>query len=200
MPVYNALDTETHYPVQPDRRFAADLAFLGNRLPDRENRVEEFFLRPASALPEMQFLLGGAGWANKRLPPNVRYLDHVYTRDHNGFNCTPRIVLNISRESMARYGYSPATRVFEAAGARACILTDYWEGIEAFLEPGQEILVAHDAQEVIDRLRRLTRQQARQVGSAAYLRVTAQHTYRHRAEQVDAVLQGAATVGAGDKL
>ena len=65
-----------------------------------------------------RFVLGGSGWGDKPLPPNVAYVGHVYTRDHNAFNCTPRAVLNISRESMARYGFSPATRVFEAAGRR----------------------------------------------------------------------------------
>ena len=108
------------HPVAPDPRFAADLGFLGNRLPDREARVEEFFLRAGrSAARERRFLLGGNGWDDKPLPANVRYVGHVYTRDHNAFNCTPRAVLNISRESMARYGFSPATRVFEAAGAGA---------------------------------------------------------------------------------
>ena len=80
--------------------------------------------------------------ATSRCRRNVRYVGHVYTRDHNAFNCTPRAVLNVSRESMARYGFSPATRVFEAAGAGACLITDAWEGIELFLEPGEEVLVA----------------------------------------------------------
>ena len=78
------------------------------------------------------------------MPPNVRYVGHVYTRDHNAFNCTPRAVLNVNRESMARYGFSPPTRVFEAAGAGACLITDAWEGIELFLEPGREVLVARE--------------------------------------------------------
>ncbi len=133
VPIYNALDPETHYPVAPDPRFAGDLSFLGNRLPDREARVEEFFLGPAARLPHMPFLLGGAGWGDKPMTRNVRYLDHVYTRDHNAFNCTPRAVLNVSRESMARYGYSPATRVFEAAGAGACVITDCLGGHRSLL-------------------------------------------------------------------
>ncbi len=54
MPIYNALDPTTHYPVAPDPRFTGDLGFLGNRLPDRETRVEEFFLKPSSALPEVR--------------------------------------------------------------------------------------------------------------------------------------------------
>ena len=87
-------------------------------------------------------MLGGSGWADKSIPPNVKYVGHVYTADHNAFNCPPRAVLNISRESMARYGFSPATRVFEAAGAGACLITDFWEGIDSFLQPESEILVA----------------------------------------------------------
>ena len=78
----------------------------------------------------------------------MRNLGHVYTADHNAFNCTPRMVLNISRESMARYGFSPATRVFEAAGAGACLITDYWEGIDFFFEPEKEILSARNGSEV----------------------------------------------------
>src|SRR5205085_6375731 len=79
VPIYNALDPATHHAAAPDPRFACDLAFLGNRLPDREARVEEFFLRPAAALPGRSFLLGGNGWAGKALPPNVRELGHVFT-------------------------------------------------------------------------------------------------------------------------
>jgi spore maturation protein CgeB len=157
-------------------------------LPDREARVEEFFLSAAAALPEGTFLLGGSGWGDKELPANVRYVGHVYTRDHNAFNCTPTAVLNISRESMARYGFSPATRVFEAAGAGACLLTDAWEGIELFLEPDSEVLVARDGNEVAEKLGRLTPKSAREIGRQAQQRILAAHTYDHRAEQVEAVL------------
>ena len=188
VPIYNALDPDTHFPVAPDARFAADLAFLGNRLPDREARVEEFFLRPAAGDPLRRYLLGGAGWGGKLLPANVAWMDHVFTRDHNAFNSSPRAVLNISRESMARYGYSPATRVFEAAGAEACIITDAWLGIEEFLEPGREVLVAHDGPEVLDHLAGLTAERAKTVAREARKRVLAQHTYAHRAAQLESVL------------
>jgi spore maturation protein CgeB len=140
VPVYNALDPSTHHPVAPDPSFAADLGFLGNRLPDREARVEEFFLSAQRPCPKRRFCWAAAVGATKECPRTFSYFGHVYTRDHNAFNCTPRAVLNISRESMARYGFSPATRVFEAAGAGACLITDYWEGIEQFLEPEREVL------------------------------------------------------------
>ncbi|OWK30927.1 CgeB family protein [Sphingomonas mucosissima] len=185
IPVYNAVDPDTHHPVAPDERFACDLAFLGNRLPDREARVEQFFLAAAAALPEQSFLIGGSGWHDKHMPPNVRHLGHVGTADHNAFNCTPRAVLNIARDSMAAVGFSPATRVFEAAGAGACLITDYWEGIEQFLVPGEEVLVARTGQDVADLLADLTAERARAIGEAARKRVLAEHTYELRAKQVD---------------
>jgi spore maturation protein CgeB len=188
VPIYNALDPSTHFPESADPRFGADLGFLGNRLPDREARVEQFFLRAAEHSPSSTFVLGGNGWGDKPLPRNVRYVGHVYTRDHNAFNCTPRAVLNISRDSMAKCGFSPATRVFEAAGAGACLVTDAWKGIEMFLEPGREVLVARDGAEVADQLDRLTLGRAIEIGRAARRRVLSAHTYAQRAAQVDALL------------
>jgi spore maturation protein CgeB len=122
--VYNALDPTTHHPVARDERFASDLALLANRLPDREERIEEFFFRAASLLPDKTFLLGGNGWDGKAMPPNVRAIGHVGTADHNAFNCTPA---------------ASNTRVAE-------------------------------------------------IGEAAMKRVLAEHTYTHRAEQVDRLL------------
>jgi spore maturation protein CgeB len=188
VPVYNALDPSTHFPVACDSRFAGDLGFLGNRLPDRETRVEQFFLAAAAALPDRRFVLGGSGWGDKQLPANVCYVGHVYTRDHNAFNSTPTAVLNINRESMARYGFSPPTRVFEAAGAAACLVTDEWAGIELFLEPGREVLVVQSGAEVADQIRALTPRRAAEIGQAARRRILAEHTYDHRAAQVEALL------------
>ena len=187
VPIYNALDPTTHHPVEPDERFASDLAFLGNRLPDREARVEEFFLKAAAMLPERSFLIGGNGWETKAVPQNVRHLGHVYTHQHNAFNCTPLAVLNVARDSMAHIGFSPATRVFEAAGAAACLITDAWEGIEHFLTPDEEVLVARDGKDVVEHMRTLTPQRAREIGRAALRRILAEHTYAHRGEQVDAL-------------
>ena len=190
VPVYNALDPETHHPVSPSPDFAGDLCFLGNRLPDREARVEEFFLKPAAALPDKRFVLGGSGWGDKALPANIAYLGHVYTADHNAFNVSALAVLNIHRESMARYGHSPATRVFEAAGAGACLITDAFVGVEAFLEPDAEVLVAASGGEVASHLERLDRDRARSIGQAARRRVLAAHTYAHRAAEVEALFAG----------
>jgi spore maturation protein CgeB len=191
VPIYNALDPHTHYPVARAPRFAGLLGFLGNRLPDREARVREFFFEPARRRPNEVFLLGGNGWdESSGAPPNVRLLGHVYSADHNAFNCTPRAVININRDSMARCGFSPPTRVFEAAGAGACLIVDAWDGIEEFFEPGREVLVARDGGEVAAHLESLGADRARRIGEAALQRALSSHTYTQRALEVEATLEG----------
>lgn len=184
IPIYNGLDPETHYPVAPDPRFTSDLAFVGHRLPDRESRVESLFLAAATLAPEMSFVLGGEGWANKKLPSNVRWLGHVPTEMHNVVNSSARMVLNINRDSMASVGFSPPTRVFEAAGAGACLITDHWQGIEQFFALESEILTARSAQDVVNHLRRLEPPQSAKIGFAMQCRALRQHTYDLRAREV----------------
>ncbi|KYO55300.1 glycosyltransferase (plasmid) [Tistrella mobilis] len=189
LPVYNAVDLDTHHPVAPDPRFAADLAFLGNRLPDRETRVRRFFLEPAAAAPGCRMILGGAGWVQDELPQNVRAIGHVGTADHNAFNVTPRMVLNVNRDSMAERGFSPPTRIFEAAAAGACLITDHWPGIETFFEPGREILVAGDGRDVLAWLGQVMPERAAEIGARARARIVQDHTYDRRGREVDQILR-----------
>lgn len=189
VPIYNAVDPRDHHPVPAKRAFTADLSFLGNRLPDREARVDRFFLGAAAELPERRFLLGGSGWHDKTLPSNVSAIGHVRTADHNAFNCSPLAVLNISRESMASTGFSPATRVFEAAGAGACLITDDWAGLDLFLKDGEEVLRVRDGKDVVEQLLELEPERARAIGKRARKRVLAEHTYEVRAADFDAVIR-----------
>ena len=187
-PIYNALDPETHHPVPPDPALACDLLFVGHRLPDRERRVQEFFFRAAELAPDLRFALGGEGWGGKRLPANVRWIGHVGTRDHNRVNCSARMVLNINRDSMAGVGFSPPTRVFEAAGSGACLITDRWTGIEQFFAPEKEILVAGSAEEIVSCLRNISAARAKGIGENMRARALRDHTYALRAREVDAIL------------
>jgi spore maturation protein CgeB len=195
-PIYNALDPDTHSPSPVDARFTCDLSFLGNRLPDREARVREFFVGAAARAPERSFILGGAGWEVGHMPSNVRLAGHVGTSDHSAFFGSAFVTLNINRDSMARYGFSPPTRVFEAAGCGACLITDAWTGIENFLEPGEEIFVARDGSDVADILTQLRPDKRNAVAAAGRARILAHHTYEQRAEQVMALLDGDAWRGA----
>lgn len=188
-PIYNALDPAAHHPVPADESLRCDLLFVGNRLPDRERRVEEFFLRAAELAPSHSFILGGEGWAGKPLPSNVRWIGHVSTDDHNRLNSAARMVLNVNRESMADVGFSPPTRIFEAAGAAACLITDSWDGISSFFAPGKEILIASGAEDVVAYLTSVGSHQRTEIGEAMRQRALRDHTYAQRAAQVQAVLE-----------
>lgn len=188
-PIYNALDPETHFPEPSRSDLESDLVLVANRLPDRERRVEEFFFRAAALAPEMKFLLGGEGWAGKTMPPNMRWIGHVGTLDHNRVNCSACMVLNLNRDSMAQIGFSPPTRIFEAAGAAACVITDRWAGIECFFAPQSEILVAASAEEIVDHLRSCSRERARQIGFRMRERALREHTYALRARQFDSIIK-----------
>lgn len=193
-PIYNALDPETHFPVAAEERLRCDLAFVGNRLPDREARVEQLFLQAAELAPEFSFVLGGEGWGDKQMPANVRRIGHVATGDHNVVNCSARMVLNINRESMADVGFSPPTRVFEAAGSGACLITDRWPGISVFFEEGSEILVASSAEEIAGYLRQLSAEQAGHIGSRMRERALRDHTYAQRVRELNGILMRARAV------
>lgn len=184
--IYNGLDPDTHYPVSPSPAFECDVAFLGNRLPDREARVDELFLRAAALAPEKNFLLGGEGWSDKAIPKNVKWIGHVSTKDHNRLNCSAGMVMNINRISMANAGFSPPTRIFEVAGAGVCLLCDDWPGIEDCFQPGKELLVVRNAEDVVEALRRYDDAARRGIGAAFHARALKDHTYAQRAVLVEA--------------
>jgi spore maturation protein CgeB len=192
VPVYNALDPATHHPVRGRLNYRCDLSFMANRRSDREARVDAFFVKAATILRHHSFLLAGAGWHGKILPANVRCVGHIGTDHHNSLFCSGLATLNINRDGMARYGYSPPARIFEAAGAGACLITDAWEGIAQFLEPDREVLVAADGEEIAELVADLIPEDARRIAAAARARILAHHTYERRAREVDAVLEGMA--------
>jgi spore maturation protein CgeB len=186
VPVYNAVDPDAYHPVAPVTDYACDLFFMGNRLPDREARVREFFLGAAAAAPEARFILGGEGWADLPLPANVRWIGHCPTPLHPAMNSSARLVLNVNRAAMANTGFSPPTRVFEAAACGACVVTDAWEGVDQFFQPDAEILVARSGADVARYVRDLAADAARAIGRRARARALRDHTYASRAETFEA--------------
>ena len=184
--IYNGLDPEMHFPVPPDPELSCDVAFLGNRLPDREARVEEFFLHAAELSPQRRFLLGGEGRGDKPMPAYVRYIGHVPAAGHNRVNCSAGMVMNINRASMAQAGFSPPTRVFEVAGGGTCLLCDDWPEIDDCFEPGKEILVVRSAQDIADAITTCDEDARRRIGENFHNRALRDHSYAQRAMQADA--------------
>jgi spore maturation protein CgeB len=187
-PIYNGLDPDTHFPEPPRPDWRTDLLFLGHRMPDRETRVRHFFLGAAARAPRHRFLLAGEGWAGLALPANAACCGFVPPPDHNRLNASARLVLNLNRDSMAAAGFSPPTRIFEAAGAAAAIISDAWPGMGLFFEPGREILVAAGPADIAAHLATLTPDAARALGRRARERALQEHTYARRALRVDRLL------------
>lgn len=184
IPVYDALDPEKHFPVFTDHRLFADLSFIENRVPGQDKRVDEYFFSVAERLPELKFILAGNGWKAKKKSGNIEYLGRLDPVAQNTFNCSATAVLDLNFEGLHGKGVFPTKRMFEAAGAGSCMITNRWKGLEFFFEPGKEMFVADSGEEVAEIVRKLTPGAAAVVGTRALARVRAEHTYAHRARQL----------------
>lgn len=187
VPLYGSVDPGMHQPVQTTtRRYAA--SYLGTYAPDRQDMLEALFLEPARRLPGRTFVLGGSLYPDDvDWPTNVDYLFHVSPPEHPVFYCSADLTINVTRGTMARMGYCPSGRLFEAAACAIPVLSDWWEGLDHFFEPDREILVARTTEEAVDILLRPADDLAR-VGRAARRRVLAEHTAEARARQLVAIL------------
>jgi spore maturation protein CgeB len=90
---------------------------------------------------------------------------------------------------MAARGYCPSGRLFEAAACGTPVLSDTFDGLETFFEPGKEILLARSTDEAIEALR-LPPSELAKIGSAARARVMAEHTSDVRAGELLTALEG----------
>ena len=188
--LYCGVDIQTHRPVPADPRFVCTLGYMGTYAPDRQPLLDQLLVGPARQLPRERFIIAGAQYPEMALPRNVHHEVHLYPRDHAAFYCSNRATLNLTRAAMRRYGWSPSTRLFEAAASGACIISDIWPGLDQLLAPDDEVLLAESGADVLRHLSALTPQRRAAVGAAARQRVLAEHTYQRRAAQLEATLDG----------
>ena len=152
-PLYGSVEPEAHKPVAPDLRYLALLGHLGTYAADRETPLRALFAEPARRLPREKFMLAGSMYGGSfPWQPNIFLIAHLVPAEHPAFYCSTKLTLNVTRGAMARMGYCPSGRLFEAAACGAPVLSDYWEGLEQFFEPGSEILLARDTEEALDAL------------------------------------------------
>ncbi len=182
--LYGCVDPEVHGRVAVQDRFRCDLSYMGTYAPDRQHKLDELFLAPARLMPPTNFVLAGTMYPKSwTWPPNVRRFDHVRPNDHPALYSSSRITLNITREGMARGGYCPSGRFFEAAACGTPIVSDWFEGLDAFFSPGQELFVATRAEHVTEALQCNDADLAR-VASRARERTLAEHTGDARARDL----------------
>jgi spore maturation protein CgeB len=184
LPLYGHVDPAVHRPAPREPRFACDLSYLGTYAADRQPAVNALFAEPARVRPGQRFLLGGSGYGDKfPWSDNIFFLDHVAPPEHAAFFASSRLTLNVTRLDMARLGYCPSGRLFEAAACGAPILTDLWEGLELFFEPGREILTAATTAEALAALD-LSDAELAAIARAGRERTLDQHTSDHRAGEL----------------
>ena len=190
-PLYGSVDPELHQPVAKAERYESDLSYLGTYAADRQQALEKLFLKPAQRLPKKKFLVGGAQYpADFPWNENIWFVRHVPPREHPAFYCSSRATLNVTRGAMASFGHCPSGRLFEAAACEAPIVSDSWEGLDEFFEPGRELLTAESEEDVISALSR-TPEELQAVGRAARERVLACHTAEHRSRELISALEAA---------
>ena len=190
--LYGSVDPEMHKPVDPNPHYSSDLSYLGTYSPDRQTTLEELFVEPARCSPEKRFVIGGALYPED-FPwnSNIWFVRHVPPPEHPAFYCSSKLTLSVTRAAMAEAGYCPSGRLFEAAACETPVVSDSWDGLEAFFEPGREILIASSGSDVVDALS-LSPDELRRIGAAARERVLAEHTAEHRSQELVRLLEVAA--------
>ncbi|HEV7923368.1 MAG TPA: glycosyltransferase [Thermoanaerobaculia bacterium] len=195
-PLYGSVDPLAHRPVPAASDYRCRLSYLGTYAADRQEALARLFLAPARSMPEARFLLGGAMYPQDfPWSGNIWYQEHVPPPAHPAFFSSSDVTLNVTRGAMARRGYCPSGRLFEAAACGVPILSDDWPGLSEFLAPGEEILIAADTGEAIAHLRKPAEELAA-VGAAARARVLREHTAAHRAAELVGLVEEARRCGA----
>src|SRR5207248_3127631 len=190
-PLYGSVNPRTHRPVGPNQRFRASLSYLGTFASDRQESLTELFVQPACAMPNERFLIGGAQYPQDfPWTANIYFVRHLAPADHPAFFCSSRLTLNVTRGVMREMGWCPSGRLFEAAACGVPIISDHWKGLDEFFQPEHEILIARESNEVVAALQR-DEEELRQIATAARERVLAEHTARHRAEELEQLLANA---------
>jgi spore maturation protein CgeB len=188
-PLYGHVDPAAHRPVPPLPVYRGDLSYLGTYAADRQPTLDRLFVEPAARSPGHRFVLGGSSYpADFPWQPNIWFMNHVAPPDHPAFFCSSRLTVNVTRADMAQMGWCPSGRLFEAAACGAPIVSDDWNGLDRFFTPGEEILLAATAEDVLNALALSDAELAR-IAEAARARVLAEHSSEHRAREFVALIE-----------
>ncbi|OAS27290.1 CgeB family protein [Methylobacterium platani] len=192
-PLYGHVDPEVHRPAAAEAHYAADLSYLGTYAADRQAKVLSCLVEPARRRPDRRFLIGGAQY-----PPdfpwtdNIFFVRHLAPQEHPAFYASSRLTLNVTRAAMAAMGWCPSGRLFEATACGAALLSDAFDGLDAFYRPGEDILLAETPDAVLAALDRGDAA-LRRIAEAGRARTLAAHTSAHRAAELEALLESART-------
>jgi spore maturation protein CgeB len=187
--LYGSVDPDVHRPVAARESYRAALSYIGTYAEDRQATLNALFLEPARRLPERRFLIAGAQYPPAfAWLPNLFFVRHIAPPDHPALYSSSRLTLNVTRRAMAQAGHCPSGRLFEAAACGTPIVTDCWDGLETFFQPGEEVLVADQTDDVIAALE-LSDEQLARIAGRARQRALEEHCAARRARQLEAILE-----------
>lgn len=190
-PLYGHVDADVHHPVPPQQHYRAALSYLGTYSADRQPALEALLVGPARQRPDCRFLLGGAQYpVDFPWSPNIYFVRHLPPSEHAPFFASSRLTLNVTRPAMAEMGWCPSGRLFEAAACGAPLLSDGWRGIDDFFEPGEEIILAADADDSLAAID-LGDHELRRMATRARERTLDQHGSDRRASELIGLLERA---------
>jgi spore maturation protein CgeB len=186
--LYGSVDPDVHFRVPALAHFSADFSYIGTYAEDRQTGLQSLFLEPARRMPQRRFLIAGAQYP-PRFPwlGNLYFVRHVAPPDHAALYSSSTLTLNVTRRAMARMGYCPSGRLFEAAACGTPMVTDEWEGLEEFFEPGREIILARDTDDVVGALH-LPAVDLAAIAARARERALAEHSAERRAAQLEEIV------------
>jgi spore maturation protein CgeB len=191
-PLYGSVDPDVHCPRAPLETYRADLSYIGTYADDRQVALQALFLEPARRLPDARFLIAGAQYpANFPWTKNTFFVRHIAPPDHPALYCSARLTLNVTRAAMVRMGYCPSGRLFEAAACGTPILSDWWEGLGDFFEPGSEVLVARDTEDTLEALA-LSQEELERISARARARAIEEHSAERRVAELEELFADAA--------
>jgi spore maturation protein CgeB len=188
-PLYGHVDPELHCPTQIPPQYRFDLSYLGTYSEDRQRALLALLVQPAQLRPDRKFLIAGAQYPQDfPWSPNIYFMRHLAPAEHGAFFCSSRMTLNVTRRAMAEMGWCPSGRLFEAAACGVPIVSDSWEGLEAFFQPDEEILLAENAEDVIAALE-LDDNELMSMARRARERTLEEHSSSRRAAELIQLLE-----------
>lgn len=188
--LYWGVDPELFKPLGIETDY--DVSFYGHGDQLRREWMARMISEPSLALPHARFVVGGSGF--KMSLGRAETVGSVPYSGFRRFVCRSRINLNITRSSHTNVYASATSRPFELAAQGACIVSQPYSGIEEWFDVGREIVIVKSAEDAIEAYSWLLDdpESAKAMGAAARRRVLSEHTFHHRAREIEQAIGGAA--------
>src|SRR5205823_10405031 len=139
-------DPELFRPRSVDKQ--VDVFFYGYGDKFRRDWMAAMVGEPSRRLPHVDFALGGRDFRGDT--GAAREIGDVPFNVFGRAISEARINLNITRQAHASVPASSTARPFELAMAGAAIVSNPYEGVERWFEPGRELLVVANADEAVE--------------------------------------------------